>query len=457
MDVQTRLDKQLPHTLNRLSNYQNRLNIKISLKKEKMKPSEFINLKYKPKKSDLICLFRIEPNKVSLKEAAANVALESSVGTWTEVKSEKDYVRKLAAQVFSIKKNMIKIAYPSELFEKGNAPNILSSIAGNIFGMKIVKNLRLEDIKIPNEILNSFKGPKYGIEGIRKFMKIKDRPLLGTIIKPKLGLRTKDHAYVAYDAWKGGCDIVKDDENLSSQKFNEFEERLARSLEAANLAEEATGEKKAYLINVTAETKEMMKRAQLVEDLGGKFVMIDILTAGFAALQSLRETDFKLAIHAHRAMHAAFTRNKKHGISMMVLADLARLIGVDTLHIGSIVGKMEGGEIEVEELEEEIEKKQVKGTKDRLAQNWEKIKPVMAVSSGGLHPGHIPFLIKHLGNDVLLQFGGGLHGHKLGTAAGARAVRQSLNATLEGIPLKEYAKNHSELRIALEQWKDVKF
>lgn len=418
-----------------------------------MKPQEFINLKYKPKENDLICLFRVEPNKVSIKEAAANVALESSVGTWTEVKSEKDYVKKLAAKVFSIKGNYVKIAYPSGLFEKANAPNILSSIAGNIFGMKIVKNLRLEDIKIPKEILNSFCGPKYGIEGIRKILKIYDRPLLGTIIKPKLGLKTKDHAYVAYDAWKGGCDLVKDDENLSSQKFNEFEERLARSLEAANLAEETTGEKKAYLVNVTAETKEMMKRAQLVEDLGGKFVMIDIVTEGFGALQSLREADFKLAIHAHRAMHAAFTRNKKHGISMMVLADLARLIGVDSLHIGTIVGKMEGDEEEVGEVEEEIEKKQVKETKDRLAQNWGKIKSTIAVSSGGLHPGNIPFLIKHLGKDLIIQMGGGIHGHPQGTLRGAIAARQSIEATMQNINIKTYSKNHLELRDALGFWK----
>jgi len=418
-----------------------------------MKPQEFINLKYKPKESDLICLFRVEPNKVSIKEAAANVALESSVGTWAEVSTEKQYMKKLAAKVFSIKGNFVKIAYPSELFEKGNAPNILSSIAGNIFGMKIVKNLRLEDIKIPREILNSFYGPKYGINGIRKMLKVYDRPLLGTIIKPKLGLKTKDHAYVAYDAWKGGCDIVKDDENLSSQKFNEFEERLARTLEAANLAEEITGEKKAYLINVTAETKEMMKRAQLVEDLGGKFVMIDIVTAGFAALQSLREADFKLAIHAHRAMHAAFTRNKKHGISMMVLADLARLIGVDTLHIGSIVGKMQGEETEVEEIDEEIEKKTVKETKDRLCQNWGKIKPTMAVSSGGLHPRHVPFLIKHLGKDLVIQAGGGCHGHPKGTLRGAIALRQAIEATMQNINLKTYSKNHIELRDALEFWK----
>ena len=168
-----------------------------------MKPEDFVNLKYKPKSNDLVCLFRVEPNKISMKKAAATIALESSVGTWTDV-HEKDYVRKLGAKVFSIKGNMIKIAYPSELFEKGNAPNILSSIAGNIFGMKAVNNLRLEDIKIPEVLLKSFKGPKYGIKGIRKMMKIKNRPLVGTIVKPKLGLKTKDHAELAYEAWSGG-------------------------------------------------------------------------------------------------------------------------------------------------------------------------------------------------------------------------------------------------------------
>jgi len=416
-----------------------------------MKPEEFVNLKYEPESTDLICLFRIEPNKISIKKAAATVALESSVGTWTDV-HEKKYVQKLAAKVFSIKGNMIKVAYPQELFEKGNAPNILSSIAGNIFGMKAVKNLRLEDIKIPKEILKSFKGPKYGIQGIRKIMKIKDRPLVGTIVKPKLGLKTKDHADIAYEAWVGGCDLVKDDENLSSQKFNIFEERLARTLEKSNKAEEQTGEKKAYLVNVTAETKEMMMRAQLAEDLGCKYVMIDIVTAGFSALQTLREANFKMAIHAHRAMHAAFTRNEKHGISMMVLADLARLIGVDQLHIGTVVGKLQGTLKEVSEISEEIEKKKVKETKNRLAQDWQNIKPTLSVSSGGLHPGHIPYLIKHLGKDLVIQMGGGINGHPKGTLRGAIAARQAVDAVMRGENLKKFCKKHIELKEALEYW-----
>jgi ribulose-bisphosphate carboxylase large chain len=386
-----------------------------------------------------------------IEKAANTVALESSVGTWTKV-AEQSYVEKLKAKVFSIKGNYIKIAYPEELFEKDNVPNMLSSIAGNILGMKAVKTIKLEDVAFPKSILKSFRGPRYGIEGIRKMMKVKDRPLLGTIIKPKLGLNTEHHAESAYESWKGGCDFVKDDENLASQKFNLFENRLAKTLEMADRAEQETGEKKAYLVNVTAETREMIKRAQLVEQQGGKYVMIDILTSGWAAVQTLREANFKMAIHAHRAMHAAFDRNPNQGISMMVIADFARIIGVDTLHIGTGIGKLEGNVKDIQELQEEIEKKKVKETKKRLEQKWHNIKPVLGVSSGGLHPRHVPFLIKHLGKDLVIQAGGGIHGHPLGIEAGAIAMRQAIDATLKNLSLDEYAKTHVELEEALKMW-----
>ncbi len=418
------------------------------MNKEKL---EFVDLKYNPKR-DLICLFKISPNKMSIEKAADTVALESSVGTWTKVRGQ-EYVEKLKARVFSIRGNYVKIAYPEGLFEKDNVPNILSSIAGNIFGMKAVKTIKLEDVSFPNSILKSFKGPKYGIEGIRKMMKIQNRPLLGTIIKPKLGLNTEHHAQSAYESWIGGCDIVKDDENLASQKFNIFENRLAKTLEMDDKAERETGEKKAYLVNVTAETKKMLKRAQLVENQGGKYVMIDILTSGWAALQTLREANFKMAIHAHRAMHAALDRNPDHGMNMLVIADFARLIGVDQLHIGTGIGKLEGGIRDIKELAEEIEKRNIKATKKRLEQKWGDIKPVLGVSSGGLHPGHVPFLIKHLGKDLAIQAGGGIHGHPFGTEAGARAMRQAIDATLKNMSLKGYAKTHVELEEALKIWR----
>ena len=412
---------------------------------------DFVNLKYKPKSDDLICLFKIMPNNMKMAKAANTVALESSVGTWTRVVGQ-EYVEKLKAKVFSIKEKYVKIAYPDTLFEKDSVPNILSSIAGNIFGMKAVKAIRLEDVSFPKSILKSFMGPKLGIKGIREMMKLKTRPFVGTIIKPKLGLNTQHHSQSAYESWRGGCDFVKDDENLGSQKFNEFEKRLAKTLEMADKAERETGEKKAYLVNVTAETKEMIKRAQLVENMGGKYVMLDILTSGWAAVQTLREANFKMAIHAHRAMHAAFDRNPEHGINMMVIADFARLIGVDTLHIGTGIGKLEGSIKDIEELQEEIENKKVKETKERLAQKWWNIKPVLGVSSGGLHPGHVPFLVKHLGKDLVIQAGGGIHGHPSGTQAGAKAMRQAVDAVMKGISLKEHSKTYKELKEALDKF-----
>ncbi len=421
------------------------------------KEFEFIDLNYRPK-DDLVCLFKIKPAKrENFRKAANTVASESSIGTWTKIDRGKEYVKKLGAKVFSIRGDHIKIAYPQELFECDNVPNILSSIAGNIFGMKAVKSIRLEDVSFPQKIIKSFSGPRYGIPGVRKIMKIKNRPLVGTIVKPKLGLVTKDHAQSAYESWKGGCDLVKDDENLVSQKFNEFEKRLVKTLEKADMAQSETGEKKAYLVNVTAETKEMIKRAQLAEMQGSKYIMIDMLTAGWAALQTLKEANFKTVIHAHRAMHAAMDRSPDQGISMMVLADFARLIGVDQIHIGTGIGKLAGKIQTIKELKEDVDQAVVKETKNRLQQEWGKIKPVFGVSSGGLYPKHIPFLVEHLGKDLIIQAGGGVHGHPSGTEAGAKAMRQAVEAVMEEETLKEYSKNHKELKDALEFWKGTKW
>ena len=421
-----------------------------------VKKFDFVDLNYKPTRKDLICLFKVTPSGMSLNEAANNVALESSIGTWTAVSSNKKYVNRLGAKVFAVSGNYVKIAYPQDLFEDGSVANILSSIAGNVFGMKCVEGLRLEDIKFPRKLLKTFPGPRYGIEGYRKILRVRKRPLVGTIVKPKLGLKTKDHAKVAFESWVGGCDLVKDDENLSSQKFNSFEKRVAKTLEMCDKAQEETGEKKGYLINVTAESMRMMKRADLTKELGGKFVMHDIITAGFASLQTLRENT-TLGIHAHRAMHGAFTENPNHGLSMMSVADFARIAGVDSLHIGTGIGKMRGGKREVGEINEEMETMEVKRTKHRLEQNWGNIKPVFSVCSGGIYPGHIPYLMKNFGEDIIIQAGGGCHGHPQGTRVGATAMRQAVDAVMKGRTLGDYSETNSELRNALKFWGKVRF
>lgn len=425
---------------------------------------DYVHLNYKLKKSDLICEFYIEPaKKEALKRAAGAVASESSVGTWTDVTTMTKNSRRLAAKVYDLdfRNNIAKIAYPIELFEPGNMPQILSSIAGNIFGMRIVDKLKLLDIHFPDQLIKSFKGPHFGIFGVRKKMRVIERPLVGTIVKPKVGLNATQQAKVAFDAWLGGCDIVKDDENLSNMKFNKFTDRVNLVLKAKEKAEKLTGEKKMYMPNITAETVEMIKRMKHVKDAGGVCVMIDIMSLGWGAVQTVRNynEDYKLVLHAHRAGHAALTRNNKHGISMLTVAKCARLIGVDQLHIGTVVGKMHG-KTEVPIIDEEIEENMIipkpgmtliKGG-HILEQDWHKVKPVFAVCSGGLNPTHIPYLIHHLGRNIIIQLGGGIHGHPKGTIAGARAARQAVDATLKGFSLEEYAKNHKELAQVLEKW-----
>ncbi len=408
---------------------------------------EFVDLAYEPSKNDLIALFKIEPRK-EIKIAAGAVAAESSVGTWTKPRFLPKRIEKLKARVFEIRKKekLIKIAYPIELFEPGNLPQILSSIAGNVFGMKEVKALKLLDVRFPRKLVKSFKGPKFGIRGVRRLFRVYDRPLIGTIVKPKLGLNSEQHAKVALEAWLGGCDLVKDDENLTNQRFNQFEKRVRKTIKARDLAEKRTGEVKCYMPNITAEINEAIRRAKLVKELGGRYAMVDLITVGWGGLQTLKEAldDLELVIHAHRAMHAAMTRSRDFGISMLVIAKLSRMIGVDQLHTGTAgIGKMK--------------KEETTKINEFLRSDWYSVRKVMPVASGGLHPGSLPALIKTIGIDAIYQFGGGIHGHPKGTKSGARAVRQALDAVLSGIDLEAYAKSHEELREALEKWKPVKF
>jgi ribulose-bisphosphate carboxylase large chain len=415
----------------------------------------YVDVKYKPHKDDLICRFYMEPKYgTPFEHAASAVAAESSIGTWTDISTNRSYMKRLAAHVFHMDPHSgyIDVAYPLDAFEKRNIPQMLSSVAGNIFGMREVSNLRLYDIRFPKKMLEWYDGPHFGIAGVRKLLKVKKRPLVGTIVKPKMGLNPRDHAKVAYDAWIGGCDLVKDDENLTGQKFNPFEKRFLTTIKARDRAEKKTGEKKMYMVNVTAPGKEMLRRAKFVHDNGGEYMMVDILTVGWSALEDLHDYNhkLKLVVHEHRAMHAALTRNPKHGIAMLPIAKLTRMIGFDQLHAGTIVGKMAGGAEEVTEVVSALEKPVTPAEGLALGQDWHHIKPTFAVASGGVYPGHVPAIVGKLGMDVIIQMGGGIHGHPKGTVAGAKAARAAVEAVAEGIDLRD-AKS-PELKEALDHW-----
>ncbi|KHO50554.1 MAG: ribulose-bisphosphate carboxylase large chain [archaeon GW2011_AR13] len=382
----------------------------------------FIDLKYKPRDTDVLCQFKITPAKgYEFNDVASMVAGESSVGTWTDVKTMNPKIgKKLAPKVYYLDKEnkRIRIAYPLDLFELGNLPCVMSSIGGNIYGMKSADGILWEDVRIPKKMLKSFKGPRYGIKGIRKYLK-------------------------------------KDDENLTSQNFNKFKKRFLLTIKALKKAEKETGEKKVYLINCTAECEEMKRRIKFVEENGGNYIMLDILTLGWSALQTARNFT-KLPIHAHRAGHAMFDRNPEHGMSMEIIAQWARMVGVDTLHIGTAYGKMTGDKNEVLHIEQEIENNFTPETKNNLEQKWYGTKPVFAVASGGVYPRIVDKIIDFMGKDVVIQAGGGIHGHPQGTIVGARAMRQAVDATMKKISLDEYAKTHPELKTALEYWSNVR-
>ena len=400
----------------------------------------FVDLSYNPR-HDLICEFYVEPSPgVTLRKAAEAIAAESSTGTWTEVKTKKPIVERIHARVFKIGHKRVWIAYPRDLFEAGNIPQIMSSVAGNIFGMKQIQRLRLEDMKFPRRMTRSFKGPEYGLKEIRKLTRIRDRPILGTIYKPKLGLNPREQAAYGYQVYSAGIDYSKDDENLGSMVFNRFSDRVVRILDVADRIRKEQGRRVVYAANITSPVDEMLKRAQFVKDHGGKCIMIDILTAGWSALEYITKQRFRMIVHGHRAMHAALTKNPRHGISMLVIAKLARLAGVSALHTGTVVGKMEGKRNDVVEIN------------TFLRDRWHSIKPAMPIASGGLHPGLIHKVMDVLGKDLIMTFGGGLWGHPKGPEAGARAIRQATEAYMRKISVKEYARQHPELDQALKEW-----
>jgi ribulose-bisphosphate carboxylase large chain len=438
---------------------------------------------YEPKDTDIIALFRISPQDgVDPIEAAAAVAGESSTATWTVVWTDRltacenyrakayrvDPVPGAPGQYFSY------IAYDLALFEEGSIANLTASIIGNVFGFKPLKALRLEDMRIPVAYLKTFQGPPTGIVVERERLDKFGRPLLGATTKPKLGLSSKNYGRVVYEALRGGLDFVKDDENINSQPFMHWRDRFLYCMEAVNKASAATGEVKGHYLNVTAATMEdMYERADFAKQLGSCIVMID-LVIGYTAIQSMakwaRRND--MILHLHRAGHGTYTRQKTHGISFRVIAKWMRMAGVDHIHAGTVVGKLEGDPNVIKGIYSICRDSFTKQNLEQgvfFDQDWAGLRKLMPVASGGIHAGQMHQLITYLGEDVVLQFGGGTIGHPDGIQAGATANRVALEVMIkarnegrdiwnEGPQiLAEAARWCSPLRAALDTWKDVTF
>ena len=356
---------------------------------------------YEPKDTDIIALFRITPQDgVDPIEAAAAVAGESSTATWTVVWTDRltaaDQYRAKAYRVDPVPGRpgefFCYVAYDLILFEPGSIANLTASIIGNVFSFKPLKAARLEDMRLPVAYVKTYKGPPTGIVVERERLDKFGRPLLGATTKPKLGLSGKNYGRVVYEGLKGGLDFMKDDENINSQPFMHWRDRFLYCMEAVNRAAAATGEIKGHYLNITAGTmEEMYRRAEFARELGSVIVMIDLII-GYTAIQSISEwcRQNDMILHLHRAGHGTYTRQKNHGISFRVIAKWMRLAGVDHIHAGTAVGKLEGDPMTVQgyynvcrELRNEVDLQ--RGI--YFEQHWADTLKVMPVASGGIHAG----------------------------------------------------------------------
>src|SRR6201994_1671838 len=438
---------------------------------------------YVPQDTDILAAFRITPQEgVDAIEAAAAVAGESSTATWTVVWTDRltayEHYQAKAYRVDAVPgtpgEYIAYIAYDIDLFEEGSIPNLTSSIIGNVFGFKALKALRLEDMRIPVAYLKSFPGPPHGIVMEREYLDKFGRPLLGATTKPKLGLSAKNYSRVVYEALRGGLDFTKDDENINSQPFMRWRDRFLFAMEGVMRASAATGEVKGHYMNVTAASmEEIYERAEFARDIGSIVIMVD-LTVGYTALTSMSKWSRKngVLLHLHRAGHSTFTRQKNHGVSFRVLAKWCRMLGVDHLHAGTVVGKLEGDPNMVKGYYDTLRLDHVPENLENgifFDQDWASLPAVMPVASGGIHAGPMPQLLRYLGEDVILQFGGGTIGHPMGIAAGATANRVAVEAIIQARNegrdyfqegpdiLEKAAKGCPELDAALQVWKDVTF
>jgi len=438
---------------------------------------------YEPKDTDVIALFRITPQDgVDPVEAAAAVAGESSTATWTVVWTDRltacekyrakayrvDPVPNAEGQFFAY------IAYDLDLFEPGSIANLTASIIGNVFGFKPLKALRLEDMRFPVAYVKTYDGPPTGIVVERERLNNFGRPLLGATVKPKLGLSGRNYGRVVYEALKGGLDFTKDDENINSQPFMHWRDRFLYCMEAVNKAQAETGEVKGTYLNVTAATMEdMYERAEFAKELGSVIIMID-LVIGYTAIQSMSKWARKndMILHLHRAGHGTYTRQKTHGVSFRVIAKWMRLAGVDHIHAGTVVGKLEGDPATTKGYYDICREEFNPVALENgifFEQQWASLNKMMPVASGGIHAGQMHQLLHYLGEDVVLQFGGGTIGHPMGIQAGATANRVALEAMVlarnegrdymaEGPDILNAAARHCQpLAQALEVWKDVTF
>ena len=403
----------------------------------------------------VVGLYYMETKTEDILKRVEAIALEQSTGTWVSVPEETEEIReKCVAKVIGVydipnyedaipedikeRKVFFLLAFPAANLN-GQIPQLLTALYGNI---SMAGKIKLLDVFFPPSFVKNYKGPKFGIEGIRELLGVKTRPLLLAMFKPCIGMKPKTLGKLLYELGVGGIDIIKDDELLADPDFCCVEERLEECMKACQKVYKDTGRKVLYALNITDNLDKMMKKAKTAVKNGANCLMVNTYTVQYSTLSALAEDpSIKVPLLTHPDFAGALFGSPYYGLSSsLVLGKFARLAGSDIVVYPSYFGKVL------------MVKERIIRIAQELTSPFYHLKRVFPVPSAGVHPGLVDLMIKDLGNDLIIGAGGGVHGHPLGVIAGAKAFHQAIDAVQQGVSLKEMAKKKKELKLAIEKW-----
>lgn len=386
---------------------------------------------------------------------ASGMAIEQTTGTWVDVPGETpELIEKHVAKVVGLfevpdytRPNQIpdgprhfvmRLAFPWDNFGP-DFGQMFSAIPGNIAG----GDVKLLDIEMPETFVSSFKGPKFGLQGIRDILGVQDRPLVNNMIKPCAGVSPEDGAKFFYEAAVGGVDIIKDDELMGADRpYSPLERRVEAYMKAAKRAEEETGEKTLFTVNITDRIEKLKSNAMRAINAGANAIMVNTFVVGLGAVRMLAEDpEINVPILGHGTASAGFTDCPMHGMSAELYnGKLQRLAGCDLINDCVPYGKLPFSR-----------EKYLRMFQECMAKFYH-IKQTFVNAVAGTNPGLVPQIMSDLGTNIILGAGGAIHGHPMGARAGAAAMRQAIDAAMKGIDLRKYAEDHEELREAIRVW-----
>ncbi|OAB32542.1 2,3-diketo-5-methylthiopentyl-1-phosphate enolase [Paenibacillus macquariensis subsp. defensor] len=393
--------------------------------------------------------YRLHDPKADFHKKAESIAVGLTVGSWTELpQAKRTAMQKHLGQVLHVDVHEdlsdtnryadITIAYPDVNFSR-DIPALLVTVFGKI---SMDGRIKLIKLGFSESFLSAFPGPKFGIEGIRQQLDVHNRPLLMSIFKSVIGLNLDELREQFTLQALGGVDLIKDDEILFENELTPIEKRVEICARAAEEASKETGKKLLYATNLTGRTSNLKQQALRAIDAGANALLFNVLSYGYDVLHELSsDPEITVPIAAHPALAGALYPSPHYGISASVLlGQLMRLAGADLVLFPSPYGSVT------------MPRDENLAIRDELISADLSIKTSMPVPSAGIHPGLVPVILQDFGMDVVVNAGGGIHGHPMGTAAGGRAFLQAIDAATHNIPLSDYAHSFPELQTALNIW-----